>query len=70
MDMVCHAAEGMNTATKLHGYFLHEQVKAITIGIVNEYRLACVAAKNYMIESAGEMYAWFTCHGESIVDNV
>ena len=45
----------MDTATKLYGYFLHEQVKATTIGIVNKYRLACVAAKNDMIESRGNV---------------
>jgi hypothetical protein len=57
MDMVCHAAEGMDAATELYGHFLHEQVIAVTISSVNEYRLTSVAAKDDMIECSGEMYA-------------
>ena len=44
MNMVCHAAEGMDTATEFYGNFLHEQVIAVTISIFKEYRLTCISA--------------------------
>ena len=70
MDMVCHTAKGMDPATELFRYFLHKHEIAATISIINKYRLTCVAAKDDVIECTGEMYAWFACHGESIVNNV
>ena len=70
MYVVCHAAEGMNTATKLNGHFLHEKAKTATIRIINEYRLTCVAAKNDVIECSGKMYACFTSNEWSIAGNI
>ena len=70
MDMVCHAAKGMDAATELYSHFLHEQVIATTVSIIKEYWITCVAAKDDVIDCAGEVYAWFTCHGERLADKV
>ncbi len=63
MDVVCHAAESMDAAIELYGHLLHEQVKTVTISIVEKYRLAGIAAKDDVIDCTGEMDSWFACHG-------
>jgi hypothetical protein len=36
------------------------------IYVHKEYRLPTITAKNDGVESAGDVYAWFACHGEII----
>jgi hypothetical protein len=50
-------SRGHGCGTELNGYFLHEQLIAVTISIADEYGLSYVAAKDDVIESAGEVYA-------------
>lgn len=68
--MVGHAAEGVDAAIEFYGNFLHYQVKAASVSIINEYWLTSVAAKDDVVKSAGEVNAWFACHGRSIACNV
>jgi hypothetical protein len=70
MDMVGHAAEGVNAAIEFCGNFVHYQVKAASVSVINEYWLTSVTAKDDVVESAGEVNAWFAWHSRSISYNV
>jgi len=60
--MVGHQAEGQYPVAKALRPFLQEQVKAVTVLGIVKYILTGVTAEDYMVQSAGVMYAGFTCH--------
>ena len=70
MDMVAHQAEGMDTATKHLDGILKDQIEAITVAVVEEDRIAGVAAEDDVIESGRIMDAEFTGHAGSMPANV
>ena len=70
MDVICHAAERVNTAAEFFDAFLQEQVEPIPIRVFEEDRLSGVTTKDDMIDGAGEMDAGFTRHGLKIAENV
>jgi hypothetical protein len=66
MDMVGHEAEGVNAVTEPAGSFLEEEVETVTVVISVENGLTVVTPENDVVESAGEMDAWFACHVKMI----
>jgi hypothetical protein len=66
MDMIRHQAESQYPMTESFNTFLHKKVKPVSVLIIEEYVLACITTKYYMIKRAGIMYAWFTCHVWSV----
>jgi hypothetical protein len=52
--------------TESFNTFLHKKVKPVSVLIIEEYVLACITTKYYMIKRTGVMYAWFTCHVWSV----
>lgn len=70
MEMVAHQAEGMNTAMEFLDSMLEDQIEAITVAIVEEDRIASVAAEDDVIESGRVMDAKSTGHAGIIATNV
>ncbi|WP_235045040.1 hypothetical protein [Geobacter sulfurreducens] len=64
--MVGHQAEGQYPVAKALSPFLQEQVKAVTVLGIVKYILTGVTAEDYMVQSAGVMYAGFACHAKRL----
>jgi len=62
MNMVGHETECVNSIAETAGAFLKQEIKPVAVIVGKEYRLAAVASENDVVESAGEMDAWFACH--------
>jgi len=63
VDVVCNEAEAVDAAVELLNGILQNQIKPVPVSIFKEDRFSCVAAKNDMVDSAGIVDAWFSCHG-------
>jgi len=63
MYVVGHEVKGVDTVAKPAGSFLKQQIEPVTVGGGEEDGLTAVATENDVIKSAGNMDAWFTCHG-------
>lgn len=70
MDVCRHEAEGMDAIPETLDAFLEQQEKSRAVTRIEEDVLAAVAAKNDMINGAGEMKAWFAWHGRSVDTNL
>lgn len=64
--MVCHETKTMDTAAELFYYVLQQEIETAAVELVDKNRLSGIAAKNDMVDSAGIMYAGFTCHEKTI----
>jgi hypothetical protein len=64
--MVGHEAEGVHAVAETTSPLLEQEVETVPVGVGDEDGLTAVTPKNNVIESAGEMDAWFACHGEKI----
>ncbi len=58
----------MDAAAEFLDDSLKEEVKPVPVAILEEDVLLRVAAQDYVVECAREMYALFACHGEVIRD--
>ena len=66
MDVIGHEAEGVNSVSEPAGSLLEQEVETVPVVVGKEDGLTAVAPENDVVESAGKMNAWFTCHGEMI----
>ena len=66
VDMVGHEAEGVDTIAESAGSLLEQEIEAVTVLWGKKNRLAAIATKNDMIESAGNMNSRFACHAGNI----
>jgi len=64
--VVGHEAKGVDTVAEPAGPFLNQQIEPVTVGVGEENGLTAVATENDVIKSAGDMDAWFACHGGMI----
>jgi hypothetical protein len=53
----------VNAAIELLNGILKYQIKPVSVTGFKEDRIACVAAKNDVVDSAGIVDAWFSCQG-------
>jgi hypothetical protein len=66
MNVVGHQAEGVHTVSESAGPLLEQEIKTVPILIGEENGLASVTAKDYVVEPAREVDAWFSSHGVNI----
>jgi hypothetical protein len=69
MDMVGHEAKGVNSVTEADSSFLKQEIETKSIIIAKKYGLSTIAAKYNVVESAVQVYAWFTCHKDCLYQN-
>jgi len=65
-----HETEGMDAIPETFDAFLEQQEKPRAVTRIEEDVLAAIAAKNDMINGAGEMKSWIAWHGSSIDMNL
>lgn len=65
---VGHQTESLYPMAETVGSFLQQEVETVPILVDKKDRLASVTAENDVVESAGEMNAWFPCYGENTPD--
>jgi hypothetical protein len=70
MDMVGHAAEGMNAEIEPLHSFLKQKIEATAIGLIEKDGIAGVAAQDHMVKGAGVMDSRFAGHSRRIDENV
>jgi hypothetical protein len=68
--MICHTAETMDAAAKTFNRLLQKQVKAAVVPLVEKDRLSRIATKDYVVDCARIMNAWFAWHEERLLGNV
>jgi hypothetical protein len=68
MDVVGHQAESMDAATEFLDDSLQKEIKPVPVAILEEDVLLGVAAQDYVVECAGEVYALFASHEEVVRD--
>ena len=57
MDVVCHETETMYAVSEPLHCLLKDQVEAITVAVIKEYRATGVAAKDNVVNCAGKIDA-------------
>ena len=62
MDMIAHAAEGMNPEAKSIGPFLKEEIKARIVFLIEEDLLPAVSPEHHVIDGTGKVNSGFPCH--------
>jgi hypothetical protein len=70
MDVVGHAAEGMDAETEPLRSLLKEKIEATAVGLGEEDGIAGFAAQDDVGEGARIMDSGFAGHGERIDENV
>jgi hypothetical protein len=70
MSVRRHETEGMDAIPETLDAFLEQQEKPRAVTRIEEDVLAAIAAKNDMINGAGEMKSWFAWHARSIDKNL
>ena len=62
--MVGHEAKGVNAVAEADSSFLKQEIETEPVLVAKKYRLSTISAKYDVVESAGYVYAWFSCHVE------
>jgi len=65
--VVGHETESVNAVAEPTGPFLEKEVETVPVAVSQKDGLAAVTSKNHVVESTGEMDAWFASHGEMIL---
>lgn len=69
MDMVGHEAKGVNSVTEADSSFLKQEIETESILVAKKYGLSTITAKYDVVESAGQVYARFSCHSDCLHQN-
>jgi hypothetical protein len=60
--MVCHATKAVNPMAISFNTLLYQQVKVVSIIVIEEYILTSIASHHHVIEATWNMNARFSCH--------
>jgi hypothetical protein len=66
MGVVFHETKTMYAVSEPLHCLLKDQVEAKTVAVIEKYRSTGVATKDNVVNCAGKIDAWFTCHANSI----
>ena len=67
--MVGHQAKAMDTVSEAFNSLLEEQIKAGTILVIEENRLAIIATEDNVIQCSGVDNSWFSSHEIKLPEN-
>jgi hypothetical protein len=66
--MVGHETESVDPIPETAGALLQQERESVSVSVDKKDRLAAVTAENDVVESTGEMNAWFASHVGNISD--